>query len=385
MILITIWLIFVFVLGCCIGSFLNVVVYRMPRDLSLLTPGSFCPGCNSPIRFYDNIPLLSWLILGTRCRDCKTPISARYFIIELLTGILFATVFALYFVFSFRSGLERLLPGGWFIYMVHIILLAALLAASTIDLELWVIPLGICWMVTIVGLAASTLGIFIIDPKTLSHFRLLPTASATSGALATGAGIGLAISMLLLATGVIKRSYQSSDAQEAGHEPDMHLEEDENFNHRREVLREVFFLLPIIICSAAMLAVSRNNQTIKDWWLNLLQVPAIKGFLGSLWGYFVGCAIVWTTRILGTLAFGKEAMGLGDVHLLGAAGTVIGPFLVVIAFFLAPFFGLAWALYQMFFKKTRQIPYGPFLSFAVFIAIICHDQIINRLAFLLVR
>ena len=66
-------------------------------------------------------------------------------------------------------------------------------------------------------------------------------------------------------------------------------------------------------------------------------------------------------------------MGLGDVHLMGAAGAVIGPVFVVIAFFLAPFFGLAWAAYQTFFKKTRQIPYGPFLSLAVFAVMIFHN------------
>jgi leader peptidase (prepilin peptidase)/N-methyltransferase len=66
-------------------------------------------------------------------------------------------------------------------------------------------------------------------------------------------------------------------------------------------------------------------------------------------------------------------MGLGDVHLMGAAGAVIGPVFVVIAFFVAPFFGLAWAAYQVFFKKTRQIPYGPFLSLAVFAVMIFHN------------
>ena len=105
----------------------------------------------------------------------------------------------------------------------------------------------------------------------------------------------------------------------------------------------------------------------------------------GLFGYFIGCAVVWATRILGTLAFGKEAMGLGDVHLMGAAGSVVGPIMVVIAFFIAPFFGLGWALFQMFFKKTRQIPYGPFLSLAVFTVMIFHDWIWNRFAVLFLR
>jgi leader peptidase (prepilin peptidase)/N-methyltransferase len=68
-------------------------------------------------------------------------------------------------------------------------------------------------------------------------------------------------------------------------------------------------------------------------------------------------------------------MGLGDVHLMGAAATVIGPVPVTVAFFVAPFFGLGWALAQLIFKKTRQIPYGPFLSIGIFVVILLHDRI----------
>ena len=109
------------------------------------------------------------------------------------------------------------------------------------------------------------------------------------------------------------------------------------------------------------------------------QYAGVKGALGCVWGYFVGCGIVWVTRILGTLALGKEAMGLGDVHLMGAIGAVIGAAMATLAFFIAPFFGLAWALFQMFFKKTRQIPYGPFLSIGVFSVMIFHDWFRNFL------
>jgi leader peptidase (prepilin peptidase) / N-methyltransferase len=79
----------IFVLGLAFGSFLNVCIYRMPRGLSVVTPRSACPGCKQPIASYDNIPVLSWLILRGRCRHCKIPISPRYLAIELLTGLLF--------------------------------------------------------------------------------------------------------------------------------------------------------------------------------------------------------------------------------------------------------------------------------------------------------
>ena len=79
----------VFVLGLAFGSFLNVCIYRLPRGLSVVHPRSACPHCEKPIRFYDNVPVLSWIILRGRCRQCKGPITARYAVIELLTGSLF--------------------------------------------------------------------------------------------------------------------------------------------------------------------------------------------------------------------------------------------------------------------------------------------------------
>jgi leader peptidase (prepilin peptidase)/N-methyltransferase len=79
----------IFLLGLAFGSFLNVCIYRLPLGLPVTTPRSACPKCKQPIAFYDNVPVLSWVILRGRCRHCKTRISARYWMIELLTGVLF--------------------------------------------------------------------------------------------------------------------------------------------------------------------------------------------------------------------------------------------------------------------------------------------------------
>ncbi len=79
-----------FLFGLVFGSFLNVCIYRMPRGLSVVAPRSACPKCNTPIAAYDNIPVLSWVLLGGRCRSCKASITPRYAAVELLTGILFA-------------------------------------------------------------------------------------------------------------------------------------------------------------------------------------------------------------------------------------------------------------------------------------------------------
>ena len=79
----------IFALGLCLGSFLNVCIYRLPRGKSVVTPRSACPKCGNLIPFYHNLPVLSWLILRGKCRSCKQPISPRYLVIELLTGLLF--------------------------------------------------------------------------------------------------------------------------------------------------------------------------------------------------------------------------------------------------------------------------------------------------------
>jgi leader peptidase (prepilin peptidase)/N-methyltransferase len=271
--------------------------------------------------------------------------------------------------------------------------LSAFIAASAIDLELWIIPLGICWFVTVAAFVISTTGVYLIDPAVIDKYSLFPRASFLTGSLAVGASAGLAISTILLMTGLIKRSYEeegsdqprgdqqsNSAGNDASAQPDVPPEGD--FNHRLEACREIVYLLPILICSVGIHLILSELVPIETQKSFATQHPALSGLLGSICGYFVGCGIVWAIRIFGAFAFGKEAMGLGDVHLMGAAGAVVGPVMVVIAFFAAPFFGLAWAGSQMFFKKVRQIPYGPFLSLGVFIVIIFHDFIMSRIDYL---
>src|SRR3954453_12024869 len=89
-------LVFAAPFGLIIGSFLNVVDYRLPRGESIVSPPSHCPGCDTPIKPYDNIPVLSWLILRGKCRNCGEPISARYPFIELLNGVLWVAVALVY-------------------------------------------------------------------------------------------------------------------------------------------------------------------------------------------------------------------------------------------------------------------------------------------------
>ena len=113
--------------GLLIGSFLNVVSYRLPKGESLAFPGSHCPSCEAPVKFYDNIPLLSWLLLRGRCRSCKEPIGARYPIVEAITAVLFAAVVAVHL-----NDTTMLVMG--------LVLVAFLVPIAAIDLDTRKIP-----------------------------------------------------------------------------------------------------------------------------------------------------------------------------------------------------------------------------------------------------
>jgi len=113
--------------GLIIGSFLNVVAYRLPRKESLATPGSRCPHCKHPVRAYDNVPVLSWLLLRGRCRDCGEPVSKRYPVVEALTAALFAAIVAVHV-----EDDARLVLG--------IVLVAFLVPLTLIDIDLRLLP-----------------------------------------------------------------------------------------------------------------------------------------------------------------------------------------------------------------------------------------------------
>jgi leader peptidase (prepilin peptidase) / N-methyltransferase len=123
----SILMIFALVLGLLLGSFLNVCIYRIPLKKSIVTPPSSCPGCGERIKFYDNIPIISYILLLGKCRHCRQPISIKYPIIELLTGLLSISVFANYYP-------------NYGLYFSFLIFVCALLVISFIDLSFQIIP-----------------------------------------------------------------------------------------------------------------------------------------------------------------------------------------------------------------------------------------------------
>ncbi|MHB1929202.1 MAG: prepilin peptidase [Acidimicrobiales bacterium] len=154
-------------LGLCIGSFLNVVVYRVPRKLSVVQPGSACPECATPIAGYDNVPVLSWIALRGRCRACRAPISIRYPLVEAATG-------ALFMLLALRFGASWTLPA-------ELAFGAGVLALALVDGEHLLLPRRIFYPTT--GLVAA--GLLAASAATGSWGRLLTALACGVGGFIT--------------------------------------------------------------------------------------------------------------------------------------------------------------------------------------------------------
>jgi len=154
-----------FAFGAVLGSFLNVCIHRLPRGMSIVKPPSHCPRCGSTIRFYDNIPLVSFLLLRGRCRTCGAPISLRYPLVEALTGMV-----AVGSLFAFGLRLEAVVAFGF---------LAALEVVTFVDLEHRIIPDEISLGGMVVGLLLAAVGVTI------------PFKEALLGSLVGGGGLWL--------------------------------------------------------------------------------------------------------------------------------------------------------------------------------------------------
>lgn len=246
------WSSVVLLFGLCFGSFLNVCVYRIPQEMSLSNPPSTCPKCNTRIKWYDNIPVIGWLALRGKCRACKAPISIRYPLVELLTGLLILSIWWVY-------GFSWLTP-------IYALAVFGLLLGTFIDLaEMW-LP----------------------DRVTIGGMILYPILSALV--------------------------------------PELHGE---------------------------------------STWL--------AGLISSLIGLAVGFGFFWGVGFLGKLAFKKDAMGFGDVKLMGGLGALLGWQAVFFILFVSSCFGSIVGISLIAMKKherSSQIPYGPYLALAAYVWLI---------------
>jgi leader peptidase (prepilin peptidase)/N-methyltransferase len=388
---------FLFVLGACVGSFLNVVVYRMPRQLSLVTPPSRCPHCQTRLAWYDNVPVLGWIFLAGKCRYCGKPISIGYPIVEAITGLLFAFYYVMFFIFhagpclnvamglsdSYFLGAMTNIAQDWPIYALDMVLISGLLAASLIDAELFIIPASIPWWIGGVAVVAHAL----IDSPTVPGNQLVGPGAM---ALSAGGTIGLVISIILLQMKILPLSFPEGDLLEVERDQLQRAasnakDRGEEAQHipppltgaqvRAEMRKEMLFLMPPLLLGGLFLVLHHKVPAVSHFWQAAARVDWLNGALGSLLGGLVGGFTVWLTRVLGSYGFGREAMGLGDVHLMFAVGAVLGGGAAVVAFFLAPLLAILIALYMLATRSRRQLPFGPYLSLATAVVILFYCPI----------
>ncbi|MFU8829427.1 MAG: prepilin peptidase, partial [Phycisphaerales bacterium] len=232
---------FFFALGAIVGSFLNVVVYRLPRGENLVVPGSACPKCETKLTWRENLPIIGWIILRGRCRFCRSKISPEYPLIETLMAVLFGGVYAMWFMDPSLWEIGGLIDTSfwtpewaevnrlsrvWPMLLVVFTLLSCLVAITLIDARTFMIPLEIPWLAAGVGLVVHTsLAVYMQakggldarafvrsgDPE-LVHRWIIPLAEGPWLGLAIGGALGIAIACVLLRLKVLPQSF--SDYEE---------------------------------------------------------------------------------------------------------------------------------------------------------------------------
>lgn len=376
-------LVFIFAFGACVGSFVNVLIFRLPAGVSVITPPSRCPSCGTRLSWRENLPIVGWLALRGRCRHCRVAISPQYLVVELAMATLFLLLAIRYYVVPpstpvfgsvgaewwYRTGMLRSAPA----FFALLLLIAGLVAMALIDARTFQIPIEIPFVLTVAGFVLLPLQGVIDQLLPGSHYRpgepwAIPLGKWPQFFISVGGMAGLVVSLTLLRFGIVRYSF---------HDYEEYVQEDEplaDYPHaRREMGVEILFLLPCLIGLLVGWLVAREASI-------QYPPPAIRAIGSVFAGYLVGGGLVWGIRILGTLGFGREAMGLGDVHLLAAVGAILGWWMPIPVFFIAPFFALGWAGFAFVLRRLtrgprRELPFGPHLAVATLFVIFARPVI----------
>lgn len=340
-----------FAMGACIGSFLNVVIYRVPLGMGVGNPKrSFCPNCKTQIPAWLNIPLVTWLMLGGKCKWCKSEIKFRYFLVELLTAIVFLAIWKLFFVSLGIGGVIAL----W-------ILSALLIAATFIDIDHMIIPDSITLGGLGVGLLASVIVPAIQQEKTWQGGLL-------AGLIGAALGYCLLWGVVLLGKmmfGLIKHEFAEAvdfEISQPGGEdeaiiiqlgPEQKYEWQDVFyraSDRMEMdVTEVRF-------NDVAQEVRESFKIVGDGFV----IDGVKTPLDGVKKVTGKCTRAVVPR---------EAMGYGDVKFIAMIGAFLGWKAVLITIMSACCFGAIIGLIQKWLSKDSKIPFGPYLALGAFIFI----------------
>jgi len=335
--------VFAFVLGAAVGSFLNVCIYRLPRDLSVNQPRrSFCPACKHPILWFHNIPLISWLLLRGRCANCGSKISFRYFGVELLTALLFLAVW-------------RVFP--WQLVIAHWVFVSLVVVATFVDFEHFIIPDEITIGGTVLGVIASL---------------AVPQLQATDSRLAAlirsvlAAALGYLTLLFVLEAGKIafgkKRIRLDGPTpftwKRHGDDADFVVGAERSLwsDHFARETDRLFLECDNVtidgrVHNKVTLEFYYDRVTVEGETLNLDDVNDISGTATEL-------------------QIPREAMGRGDLKFLASIGAFLGWRAVLFSIFGGSLVGSVVGLVTLIVGKrvwSSKLPFGPYLAFGALV------------------
>lgn len=327
-----------FVLGAVIGSFLNVSIYRLPRDLSVNKPRrSFCPACHAPIPWQQNVPLLSWLLLRGRCAQCGAKIAFRYFGVELLTALLFLAVWKFF---------------PWQIAIAYWVFVSILIVATFVDLEHFIIPDQVTIGGTIVGIVAS----FVVPQLMGADSRVVAVVRAV-----LAAALGYVILWIVLEGGKIAFGKKRVELDTPtpfnwtrhGDDADFVVGEERSlwsdyFARERDRL--------ILHCDEAKIDHHVFGTEVLEFHYNRVRVRDQE---------FVLDTVDQISGVARELEIPREAMGRGDLKFLAAIGAFLGWRGVLFSIFAGSVLGSMVGLATLVVGKrvwSAKLPFGPYLA-----------------------
>jgi leader peptidase (prepilin peptidase)/N-methyltransferase len=332
------WSLVFFVFGSIVGSFLNVCIYRLPLGQSIVTPPSHCPHCQYTIPWYLNIPLVTWLYLRGKCRNCGAPISTRYLLVELLSALAFMSCWLAYGRQS--AGLA----------LVYALFLAGLIIATFIDFEHFIIPDEI----TVGGAAAGFACSFFFPAL---HGQATVSAALRQSLLGLAFGAGIIYCILRLGKLVFGRHKVPLPAdtkiifsETAVHLPDMQIPYDDLFYRQSDAISLHARSVELVdrCYKNVRVRLAPSKLQIGDEELNPEEVPHLE---------------VVTAEVV----LPREAMGLGDVKFMAAIGAFLGWQAVVFCLMLSSMIGSTVGVTLILLRRRQwssRLPYGPYIALA---------------------
>ena len=352
------WSAWFFVFGCMAGSFLNVCIHRMPRGLSVVSPPSHCPHCKYSIPFYLNVPLVTWLWLRGRCRNCGAPISAHYFIVELVTGLAFLACWL-------RFGNPDQPFASMLVALVYAMFVAGLIVATFIDFEHFIIPDEITLGGTLVGLVACFLLPTLQDTDSREYALLWSIVGAA-------VGVGIVYAILRLGKWLFGRHRMKLPtatrivfAESCVHIGDKDVPYEELFYRDTDA---------IVLRAETVELVDRGYRDVP------VRLSLARLEIGD--ERFDPTVVPCFEAVSDEIVLPREAMGLGDVKFMGAIGAFLGwqgaVFSLMVSSLVGAVVGCALILVGRR-EWSSRMPYGPYIALAAVIWVFCGKRFVESL------